>query len=137
MPKADSKSTTSKKVKRSRKSVHPKDTATMEEWAATNFEPVDLDLSKTMTNDELGSWMLPVRIAAVHIRMTKPEMVNLVHKMCADESLEDQGKRVFEVYDLMQEAKALFEGLTNICDVASTRLLIACSVLELEEKRAA
>ena len=132
MSQADSQSTTPKKAKRTRSAARSKTDVELAKMAATKFDPIDLDLSKTMTNEQLGKWMVPVRVAALHLRMTKPAMIDVVRALSADDSLEDEGGSIFQLYDSMQEAKKTFEGLAEICETASVRLLVAAGNVAIE-----
>lgn len=118
-------------LKKAKRKSSSKTDIAMRKMAKTEFKPVALDLSKGMTNDELGKWMMPVRVAALNLGMTKAELVEFVRKLGADGKHES----IFEIFDYIQEAKKTFDGLAEICQAASARILVAASAVGVEEDR--
>ena len=83
MRKASNKVTRQKRLD----SAAARENADLEKWASIPFESAKVDLTKSMTNAELGEWMVQVRMAGVVLNKTKPELIGVMRRLDAGKNL--------------------------------------------------
>lgn len=95
-----------------------------EAFAAIPFRAMKIDLQKGMTNEDLGTWMLPVRMAACLLKLSKRKLTATV---AADfkEDKEEDAYFAFDMIARLTEAEEKFPGLAKICEQARLRVMVA------------
>jgi hypothetical protein len=93
---------------------------------AQNFDPMEIDLSRLMTNEELGMYMRTVRLAAVLNQKSKVELIAIVRK------LDDESGNA--TIDLLEDARQKLQSLSKFCESAFARIAIAVAADEKKSR---
>ena len=92
--------------------------------AKAKFRRMDFDLSEGLSNEDLGKFMVPVRLAVVIMGRSKADLSKTVLSLDDGDLLKEGGAAQGLIINL-SAARDKFEGLARICDAGISRLLIA------------
>ncbi|MFI5013223.1 MAG: hypothetical protein ACHQAY_12845 [Hyphomicrobiales bacterium] len=114
------------------KEVATEDLATIEDYAAGNFEPFDIrdSIPSNERWAEMGNpHLIVLRLAALVCSKSKPQLVAMARKPNAPSMNQDFIER-------FEESKKLFTVFADLLDRAWTRTMSAVSVVALEKEAA-
>jgi hypothetical protein len=108
-------------------------------FAPIAFEPVDnaamlKDFSEPTYRQMMADIGVDLRLSAVNLGKTKPELVAVARNLLADR---DGGEALFTMLDRLADTKKRLESLVQIVEAAYVRLHVAAAVVVLELERAA
>jgi hypothetical protein len=111
---------------------HP---ATAEEPAAIEFEPIDTTdvMRKGLSAKSVQALAVNLRLAAVTVRKTKAELIEMVHSMSANGN-EDA---FFEMVDCCHDTIGRLKGMLEMAEAAHARCLSAASVVAIADEGSA
>jgi len=104
--------------------------ASFAEIAAQDFEPYNIDLARLPVAAEMDqSFLISLRIAAVTMKKSKAELMDMVREMGAERA---DGGELPELVDHLHEAKEFLTWAREVIDAAETRLFVSATAVAPE-----
>ena len=101
----------------------PKPPASFEDVAASDFEPLNFDLSSIPSEAKLNDpYIVSFRLAAIMLMKSKADLVEIVRGLGAEE---DDGGALAEIVDNLQASQAFFKRASEVMHAAELRLMVA------------
>ena len=101
--------------------------ATMEDYAAVDFEPWEAETPIPPSVEDLMAWGTNARIAYQTLTRTKPQLIEMVDQL-DDEVLDN-------LMACLADATERFKAMVLVCDMAYQRILVAASAHEVAKGR--